>query len=58
MTGFLTITGGKLTTMRLMARDTVDAMCAQLGDDRPCTTDEVVLPGSEDLQPYHIGDGA
>jgi len=56
VTGFLTITGGKLTTMRLMARDTVDAMCAQLGDDRPCTTDEVVLPGSEDLQPYHIGE--
>jgi len=54
--GFLTITGGKLTTMRLMARDIVDAMCAQLGDDRPCTTDKVVLPGSEDLEPYHIGE--
>jgi glycerol-3-phosphate dehydrogenase len=54
--GFLTITGGKLTTMRLMARDIVDAMCAQLGDDRPCTTDTVVLPGSEDLEPYHIGE--
>ena len=53
--GFLTITGGKLTTMRLMARDIVDAMCAQLGDDRPCTTDQVVLPGSEDLETYHIG---
>ena len=48
VTGFLTITGGKLTTYRLMARDIVDAMCAQLGDDRPCTTDKVVLPGSED----------
>jgi len=56
VTGFLTITGGKLTTMRLMARDIVDAMCAQLGDDRPCTTDKVVLPGSEDLEPYHIGE--
>ncbi len=55
-TGFLTITGGKLTTMRLMAQDIVDAMCAQLGDDRPCTTDKVVLPGSEDLEPYHIGE--
>lgn len=54
--GFLTITGGKLTTMRLMARDIVDAMCAQLGDDRPCTTDKVALPGSEDLEPYHIGE--
>ena len=56
VTGFLTITGGKLTTMRLMARDIVDAMCAQLGDDRPCTTDKVVLPGSEDLESYHIGE--
>ena len=56
VTGFLTITGGKLTTMRLMARDIVDAMCAQLGDDRPCTTDKVVLPGSEDLEPYHISE--
>ncbi len=53
--GFLTITGGKLTTMRLMARDIVDAMCRQLGEDRPCTTDQVVLPGSEDLEPYSIG---
>ncbi len=52
---FLTITGGKLTTMRLMAKDTVDAMCAQLGEDRPCRTAEVVLPGSEDGEPYHIG---
>ena len=53
--GFLTITGGKLTTMRLMARDIVDAMCRQLGEDRPCTTDQVVLPGSEDLETYSIG---
>ena len=56
VSGFLTITGGKLTTMRLMAKDIVDAMCAQLGDDRPCTTDQVAVPGSEDLQPYHIGE--
>jgi glycerol-3-phosphate dehydrogenase len=54
--GFLTITGGKLTTMRLMAKDIVDAMCAQLGEDRPCRTHEVVLPGSEDHEPYHIGE--
>jgi glycerol-3-phosphate dehydrogenase len=36
---FLTITGGKLTTFRLMAQDTVDAVCRALGEDRPCTTD-------------------
>src|SRR3954469_2421419 len=53
---FVTITGGKLTTLRLMAQDVVDAMCRQLGDDRPCRTHEVVLPGSEDHEPYHLGE--
>jgi glycerol-3-phosphate dehydrogenase len=53
---FVTITGGKLTTLRLMAKDVVDAMCAQLGDERPCRTDEVVLPGSEDGAQYHLGE--
>src|SRR3954466_14484187 len=48
---FLTITGGKLTTLRLMAKDIVDAMCEQLGEDRPCRTAQVVLPGSEDSEP-------
>src|SRR4051795_7794591 len=52
---FVTITGGKLTTLRLMAQDVVDAMCRQLGDDRPCRTHEVVLPGSEAAEQYHLG---
>ena len=30
--GLLTMSGGKLTTLRLMAQDIVDAMCAQLGE--------------------------
>jgi glycerol-3-phosphate dehydrogenase len=54
--GFATITGGKLTTLRRMAKDVVDAMCAQLGEDRPCRTHEVVLPGSEDGELYHLGE--
>jgi glycerol-3-phosphate dehydrogenase len=54
--GFVTITGGKLTTMRRMAKDTVDAMVAQQGTERPCRTAEVALPGSEDMQPYHVGE--
>jgi glycerol-3-phosphate dehydrogenase len=45
---FITITGGKLTTYRLMAEEAVDAMVEQLGDDRPCTTKSTPLPGSED----------
>ena len=35
VSGFLTITGGKLTTYRLMAETVVDAMCEQMGDDAP-----------------------
>jgi glycerol-3-phosphate dehydrogenase len=53
---FVTITGGKLTTLRRMAKDAVDAMCAQLGEDRPCRTHEVALPGSEDGEPYRLGE--
>ena len=52
---FLTITGGKLTTYRLMAQDTVDAMVRQRGDERPCRTAETPLPGSEDGRNYEIG---
>ena len=48
VSGFLTITGGKLTTYRLMAETVVDAMCEQLGEARPCRTAEEALPGSED----------
>src|SRR6478736_5299565 len=40
---FVTITGGKLTTFRLMAEETVDAVCRQLGDQRPCTTRTALL---------------
>ncbi len=54
--GFLTITGGKLTTYRLMAKDTVDAVCRQLGEDRPCTTASVRLTGSDLGEEIHIGD--
>jgi glycerol-3-phosphate dehydrogenase len=53
--GFVTITGGKLTTLRRMAKDTVDAMVAQLGHDRPCRTHEVAVPGSEDGEGYRLG---
>jgi glycerol-3-phosphate dehydrogenase len=52
---FLTITGGKMTTYRLMAEHTVDAMCDQLGVDRPCRTRDERLPGSETGETYHLG---
>src|SRR3954466_6533356 len=40
----LTMSGGKLTTMRLMAQDLVDAMCRQLGTDRPSRTEHEQPP--------------
>jgi glycerol-3-phosphate dehydrogenase len=54
--GFVTITGGKLTTFRLMAQETMDAVCRHLGDVRPCTTDTESLPGSEDRETYRLGE--
>ncbi|MGJ6979658.1 anaerobic glycerol-3-phosphate dehydrogenase subunit GlpA [Aestuariimicrobium soli] len=45
--GMISIIGGKLTTYRLMAERMVDAMCEQLGDDRPCTTATTALDDSD-----------
>ncbi len=45
--GFITITGGKLMTYRLMAEIATDMACRKLGVDRKCRTAEVPLPGSE-----------
>lgn len=54
--GFVTITGGKLTTFRLMAEQTVDAVCQILGAARPCLTTTQPLPGSESGEHYHLGE--
>jgi len=53
--GLLTMSGGKLTTLRLMAQDLVDAMCRQLGEDRPCTTATERPPDNDDGQLYSLG---
>jgi glycerol-3-phosphate dehydrogenase len=47
VSGFLTITGGKWTTFRLMAETTVDKACEQLGTHRPCLTASTRVPGIE-----------
>ena len=52
--GLVTITGGKTTTFRLMAEVAVDAVCEQLGGDRPCRTHEEPLPGSDDGEFYTL----
>jgi glycerol-3-phosphate dehydrogenase len=42
--GFLTITGGKLTTSRLMAEKTADLVCEKIGVQAPCRTHLEMLP--------------
>jgi len=42
--GLVTVVGGKFTTYRLMAERAADAVCAQLGVDRACSTKDFVLP--------------
>ena len=54
--GFITITGGKFTTFRLMAEVTVDLACRHLGVDAPCRTAEEPLPGSEGRRYYALGE--
>jgi glycerol-3-phosphate dehydrogenase len=45
--GFITITGGKLMTYRLMAEWATDLICKKLNNTIPCTTAEANLPGSQ-----------
>lgn len=45
--GFVTITGGKLMTYRLMAEWVTDKICEKLGHHVSCTTAQRPLPGSE-----------
>lgn len=42
-----TITGGKLTTFRLMAEKTGDLVAARLGDTTPCKTTTEALPSGD-----------
>jgi glycerol-3-phosphate dehydrogenase len=41
--GFVTITGGKATTLRLMAEKMSDLVCEKLGISAPCQTQETRL---------------
>lgn len=46
--GFITITGGKLMTYRMMAQEATDMACKKLGREGiACRTAEIPLPGSE-----------
>lgn len=48
MEGFITITGGKLMTYRLMGEWTTDFICKKLNVDKKCTTAVEKLPGSRE----------
>jgi glycerol-3-phosphate dehydrogenase len=43
---FITISGGKLTTFRLMAEKTADCVCRHLGVTQPCLTRREHLPST------------
>jgi glycerol-3-phosphate dehydrogenase len=47
---FITISGGKLTTYRLMAEKTADLVCQHLGISKPCLTGSEPLPASDSDQ--------
>lgn len=49
--GLITVTGGKLTTYRVMAADAVDAACAELGSPAPCRTRDLPLAGAGPVAP-------
>jgi glycerol-3-phosphate dehydrogenase len=52
--GVITVTGGKLTTYREMAEDTVDAVMKQLGRRGRCRTKRLRLRGA-DVEPAVVG---
>jgi glycerol-3-phosphate dehydrogenase len=47
LSNFCTITGGKLTTFRLMAEKTVDLVAKRLGNTNPCKTATEPLAGGQ-----------
>ncbi len=52
---FISITGGKFTTFRLMAQDAVDAACTDLHVTVGCDTATAPLPDSEEHRFYWLG---
>ena len=47
LTNFCTITGGKLTTFRLMAEKTSDLVAQRLGNTQKCRTNTIPLPDGD-----------
>jgi glycerol-3-phosphate dehydrogenase len=55
--GMLTITGGKLTTFRRMAKQVVDRIVERDGRDAPCRTHEIPLGMSTTVEELRAVDG-
>jgi glycerol-3-phosphate dehydrogenase len=53
--GFITITGGKWTTYRLMAEHTADLVCHKLDSPRPCRTADTVLQHQQAGRFFSLG---
>jgi len=53
--GFFSIVGGKLTTYRLMAERTVDALCQKMGKKTYCSTADRPLPFPEQYTFHDLG---
>lgn len=47
LSGLITVTGGKLTTYRQMAQDTVDLVASRVGGSRRCRTRRLKLTGAD-----------
>jgi glycerol-3-phosphate dehydrogenase len=52
---FITITGGKMTTFRLMAEKTADLVAQKFGNTSPCQTAEIPLKSSAPSQMTEAG---
>ena len=50
LSGFITITGGKLMTYRLMAEWATDLVCKKLNNNKECETATTPLPGSRGVK--------
>lgn len=52
--GLVSIMGGKWTTYRIMAQDTIDVCCQRLGIQKQSKTDELMLLGGDGYGPTFI----
>ncbi|MFS8084316.1 MAG: FAD-dependent oxidoreductase, partial [Acidobacteriota bacterium] len=50
LANFATVTGGKLTTFRLMAQQTGDLVARRLGNSQPCKTETTPLPSGDAIR--------